>query len=100
MEDCGLTDLGFQGHPFTWSNGRKGKDNIQCRLDRAIASHSFLNRFSPIRVIHLPRYGSDHAALRIDLEADSGNLSRKRYHLFRFEEAWSRDSKCEETVKD
>ncbi|MCI11577.1 hypothetical protein A2U01_0032678, partial [Trifolium medium] len=70
MSDCGLAEFGFEGYPFTWSNGREGEDNVQCRLDRAMGTEDFANRFSPIRVLHLPRYGSDHAAVLIHLEAD------------------------------
>ncbi|XP_058758387.1 uncharacterized protein LOC131631620 [Vicia villosa] len=100
MDICGLSDLGFQGHPYTWTNGRQGDNNIQCRLDRAIASQSFLNRFSPHKVSHLPRFGSDHAVLKIELEVDLGSKGRRRVHLFRFEEAWSKDKKCEDSVRE
>lgn len=30
---CGLVDLGFAGHPFTWNNRRFEKDFICERLD-------------------------------------------------------------------
>ncbi|KAL9690658.1 hypothetical protein QQ045_011064 [Rhodiola kirilowii] len=26
LEDCGLTDLGFKGFPYTFTNGRMGDD--------------------------------------------------------------------------
>ncbi|XP_058746012.1 uncharacterized protein LOC131618873 [Vicia villosa] len=100
MELYGLSDLGFQVHPYTWSNGRKGNENIQCRLDRALASPNLQNRFSPIKVIHLPRFVSDHAVVRIDMEADLGANNRRRRHIFRFEEAWCRDMKCEAAVRE
>lgn len=79
---CGLTDLGFQGHPFTWTKGRKGEANIQCSLDKAFSSQSYLNRFSPTKVSHLPRFGSDHDVLRIDLEADLGEGNKRRKNFF------------------
>lgn len=34
----GLLDLGFTGHPFTWSNRRSGDSHIQERLDRGFAN--------------------------------------------------------------
>ncbi|GAU33808.1 hypothetical protein TSUD_221460 [Trifolium subterraneum] len=54
IDTCRLIDLGYEGHPFTWTNGRELEENIQCRLDRALATEEFINRFSPIRVLHLP----------------------------------------------
>jgi endonuclease/exonuclease/phosphatase family metal-dependent hydrolase len=68
VEACGLNDMGIEGYPFTWTNGRHGSENIQCRLDRALGTEDFLNRFSPWKVSHLQRYGSDHAAILIQLE--------------------------------
>lgn len=33
LADCGLTDLGFVGLPFTYDNGRDGNANVKVRLD-------------------------------------------------------------------
>lgn len=100
MELCGLNDLGFESYPYTWSNGRLSDGNIQCRLDRGLATESFINRFSPIKTLHLPRYGSDHAPLLFELEARSNEYQKKRNHIFRFEEAWSKDERCEDLIKE
>ncbi|CAK8544681.1 unnamed protein product [Lathyrus sativus] len=81
-----------------WMNGRGEGENVKCILDRSIATESFINRFSPIKINHLPRYGSDHVTIRIDLEADIFGHGRKERHLFRFEEVWSREPRCEEYV--
>lgn len=86
LDRCGLVDLGIEGYPFTWNNGRRGNENIQERLDRALVSNEFSNRFATIKVSYLPRYGSDHAVIRIELEADSNSKGRKRAHIFRFKE--------------
>lgn len=34
----GLIDLGFNGNPFTWNNGRGGCANIRERLDRGLVN--------------------------------------------------------------
>ncbi|XP_048498232.1 uncharacterized protein LOC125496733 [Beta vulgaris subsp. vulgaris] len=34
MDHCKLEDMGFIGHPFTWTNNRGGLENLQERLDR------------------------------------------------------------------
>jgi hypothetical protein len=99
MEVCGLSEFGFEGYPFTWSNGREDQENIQCRLDRAMGSENFLNRFAPIRVFHLPRFGSDHAAILIHLEADPNSRRKRRKRIFIFEECWAKDPRCEDVVK-
>lgn len=38
VDDFGLIDMGFTGHPYTWSKRRRGKANIQERLDRGFAN--------------------------------------------------------------
>lgn len=95
MDLCWLNDLGYEGHPFTWTSGRLDNENIQCRLGRSLASNIFINRFSPIKVSHLACFGSDHASIKIKLEVDVGNRERKSVRLFRFEEVWSKDPRCE-----
>jgi exonuclease III/ribonuclease HI len=99
VSNCHLIDLGFEGYPFTWSNKRGDEANIQCRIDRAMGNEAFVHRFSPIKVKHLPRFGSDHAAILIGLEAVTEWHNRRRKRLFRFEESWSKDSKCEDLIR-
>ncbi|GAU39667.1 hypothetical protein TSUD_60340 [Trifolium subterraneum] len=95
---CGQLDLGFIGYSFTWSNGREGVENVKCRLDRALTSQRFISEHSPIKVMHLPRYGSDHSAISITLNDVCSNISKKRVYLFRFEERWYKDNRCEQLV--
>ncbi|KAK2404541.1 hypothetical protein QL285_053869 [Trifolium repens] len=99
VEECGLLDPGFEGYLFTWSNGRQEGDNIQCRLDRTLITHEFQNSFSPIRIVHLPRYGSDHAAMMILLKNYDHLHKKKRIKLFRFEQVWTKDNRCEDEVR-
>ncbi|MCI22919.1 hypothetical protein A2U01_0044097, partial [Trifolium medium] len=99
MEYCGLTDLGFIGHPFTWTNGREGDENIQCRLDRAMATEGFINRYTPINVNHLGRFRPDHAAVAVCLEANPADDRRKIVYVFRFEEVWSKNDRCENLIQ-
>lgn len=78
LEMCGLMDLGYEGYPFTWTNGRKNEENIQVRLDRCLAKEGFINRFSPIQVSHLGRYGSDHAVIQLQVEVNSSSIARRK----------------------
>jgi len=60
----------------------------------------FHNCFSPIRVTHLAQFGSDHAAILVHLEVDPNAVRRKRVHVFRFEDIWSKDPRCEKLIKN
>jgi hypothetical protein len=45
LEDCHLSDLGFRGPLFTWSNGRTME-----RLDRAVANSDWCLLFNVVEV--------------------------------------------------
>lgn len=99
MEHCSLMEMSFLGYPFTWSNGRQGEDNIQCRLDRVCGNDEFMSRFSPIQVTHLPRFGSDHAVIMIELDMPVIENNRRRKRIFRFEGVWAKDERCEAVIR-
>lgn len=40
VDFCKFQDMGFEGYPFTWSNGREGDANIQLLLDRLLGQRS------------------------------------------------------------
>lgn len=93
-------DLGLEGYPFTWSNVIEGEDNIQAKLDWPLGNSGFINRFSPIKVTHLPRFRFDHAVLLIRLEAHWERARNPRLKVFRFEKSWSLDGSCEQVVRE
>ncbi|CAJ2652835.1 unnamed protein product [Trifolium pratense] len=68
-------------------------------MDRTLLTHDFQNTFSPIRIVHLSRYGSDHAAMMILLENHEHLNKKKRIKVFRFEQVWTKDNKCEDEVR-
>lgn len=86
ISNCGLIDLGFSGPRFTWTNMRKGLANVQERLDRVLCSRRWLNSFSEVRVLHLPRTRSDHCPLMVH----DGRQVRLPHStkLFHLQEAW------------
>ncbi|KAH7842466.1 hypothetical protein Vadar_005620 [Vaccinium darrowii] len=95
VDECGLTDLGFSGHPFTWRNNRLGEGLIQERLDRVLASHSWCNLYNYAAVSHLNTVGSDHLAIKLFLNP---NAPKPRVP-FRFDARWADDEEAHEVIK-
>ncbi|KAL0448379.1 UNVERIFIED_CONTAM: hypothetical protein Slati_1394300, partial [Sesamum latifolium] len=46
LTHCQLTDLGYAGHRFTWSNHRETPDTVRVRLDRACATANWQAMFT------------------------------------------------------
>lgn len=68
MNDHGLIDLGFKGHPFTWNNKRGGLANIQERLDKGLANERWSLMFPEVNVTYLVALQSDHKLLLLQME--------------------------------
>lgn len=60
VQTAGVLDLGYKGPAFTWSNNQPLSTLIMQRLDRALASVTWLTQFPSAAVYHLPRFNSDH----------------------------------------
>lgn len=93
---CGLIDLGYAGHPFTWNNRRYGKDFICERLDRALANEGWCNYFPNSKVFHLTTSISDHSPILINTNEHSNRSPR----LFRYEIAWSLEASFRKIVEE
>ncbi|CAL1374793.1 unnamed protein product [Linum trigynum] len=85
IQNLGLHDPGYQGDQFTWSNRRMGSACIRERLDRALCSQSWIERFPDTLVKHFTDQGSDHRAI---LVADKVYVRNTR-PLFRFDARWA-----------
>ena len=53
LSSCQLQDLGFKGHPYTWSNKRPGEANTKIRLDRGVANKEWTDKFQLSKIVHL-----------------------------------------------
>lgn len=79
---CDLSDLGFTGQPYTWSNCRRGPENIVERLDRVLANFEWRQIYPMAHVYHLPRYKSDHNPIVLKCEGGQehdNDLARPRH---------------------
>lgn len=85
-----------EGYPYTYDNGRGGVDNIQCRLDRALATLDWYDKFPNAKTLHLDREWSDHAPIKLRLNG-VGWRERRFEKPFRFEQA--EHNECEAIVQ-
>ena len=90
IDQIGWIDLGFAGNPYTWCNNRKGPATIKKRLDRSLASPSWINLHPKFFILHLPAYSSDHNPITLDTAFPSPFLHRP----FRFKAFWTKDPSC------
>ncbi|XP_072061977.1 uncharacterized protein [Arachis hypogaea] len=98
IQSNSLLDLGFDGHPFTWSNGKSGDRNIQERLDRALANVEWKELFSMTTVHHLEMFKSDHSLILIDSQGEKRKRKRGDYH-FKLEEICLLNKECYKVVE-
>lgn len=100
LEICGLLDLGYMGSPFTWSNGRRGEDNIREKLDRALSNAAWKTIYQKIHIKHLARYKSDHSPLIVYCEHKAQQQEgQRRQCMFRFEHTWMHHNEFQEILK-
>ena len=99
LDFCGLEDLHYVGHPFTWTNNQGGEANLQERLDRFVANASWKDLFGSSSVTHLEKRKSDHLpiVLNIRTHMQRGTKAKKK-KLFRFEEMWTKEEECGEVI--
>lgn len=98
IQDCGLEDIGYKGHRFTWTNNQSGNQNIEERLDRFLASTKWIQTFLDYKVEHLLRKSSDHCPILLDFKPKSASFGKKR-NFFKLEAMWFKDDSCKKTCE-
>ncbi|KAL4654499.1 hypothetical protein ACB092_01G383700 [Castanea dentata] len=97
LDFCALKDLGFSGLPYTWSNRRFDGSIVWVRLDRALASSDWFQKYPTARLHHLPGFSSDHKPIWLCTDNVSSRFYRQ-LRPFRFEAMWVTDERCEQVV--
>ena len=96
VDFCGFSDLGYCGIDFTWSNMQEDEYRIQLRLDRALATPKWIEKFEGMRVYHLVDSTSDHCALLLTASPPQRSSYAKRFH---FEALWTKNEACREVIE-
>ncbi|CAM8940407.1 unnamed protein product [Rhodiola kirilowii] len=96
LDECNLSDLGYVGYPFTFSNHRMGEAEVKVRLDRAVANAVWRQVFPSSVVSHMHLYVSDHQLIMLDTERKI--ITRKK-RFFRFEAMWLEHPKFAEAME-
>jgi hypothetical protein len=74
LASCGLSDLGYKGPKFTWSNGREGDDFTKERLDKAVANHSWCGLYPEAKVTVGTILWSDHSPIFFQLKGTEHSM--------------------------
>ncbi|KAH7690552.1 RNA-directed DNA polymerase protein [Dioscorea alata] len=82
MQDLCLLEPPAIGRKFTWTNGQA--DPIWVKLDRFLVNHLWANAYPRMTQKSLPRLGSDHVPIRLEVGLHSSTPRFLRYEL-----AWS-----------
>lgn len=97
LEECGLHDMELAGYSFTWERGKCTNNWIEIRLDRALASSSWLNLFKDAKLVNLKVSTSDHSPIFLEPVSTVSAPSRNR--KLKFENAWLREPVCKLIVE-
>lgn len=81
---CELVHVDTKGAEFTWVRRRGGRGNVEVRLDRCLASLSWLDCWDSFDCCTLPRLCSDHNPLLMSFS----NTFGAHQSLFRFRRMW------------
>lgn len=95
---CRFSDLGFIGLPYTWDNRREGDQNVKARLDRGLATDTFLDIYREVKVWNVQTTISDHSCLVVEY-LNHTNRRRKKKN-FRYENMWQRDPSYMALIRD
>jgi hypothetical protein len=95
VHDSGLIDLPMEGYPFTWTKGRKALNPTEERLDRAMASQSWLDEFPQFKLTNTIADRSDHSPILLRLTHRERQVTPR---IFKFENAWLEEPDIHDVV--
>ena len=95
LDEYGFRNLGFVGGKFTLCNGQRDGYTIWERLNRAVATIDWLEKFPDTKVVHLECGSSDHKPIVIF----PTGIPKKNQRPWRFEHMWLEEGGCHAFVE-
>lgn len=93
LEDNGLSDLGWKGRKYIWSNQHGDESCTKERLDKVMANSAWQENFGNKEVEVLISGRSDHTNILRSNHASPFNFGRNNI-IFRFEVHWTLDKRA------
>jgi hypothetical protein len=93
LMECGLEVLGLSGDIFSWK-----RDRIRERLDRGVATGSWMTMHPTDGIQHLEFIKSDHRSILLNTEMQMAQ-SNNRSKVKRFEARWVQENGFREKVQ-
>ncbi|WJX96618.1 hypothetical protein P8452_77796 [Trifolium repens] len=97
VQDSRLVDLPMEGYQFTWTKGRRVQNPTEERLDRALATQSWLDKFPQFKFINAIADRSDHSPILLRLIHQTKEFKAR---IFKFENAWLDEQDLNGVVQD
>jgi hypothetical protein len=87
IDQIGLIDLEFAGNPYNWCYNKQGLATIKERLDRSLASLSWIHLHPEFSILHLLACFSNHNPITLDTAFPYPYL----HTPFRIKDFWTKD---------
>lgn len=102
VQASNLVDMGFKGHPFTWSNRKHGAHYIEERLDRVLCSKDWSSNFMDSLASNLIHWVSDHCPVLFEVKerCNKNKYVSRSFPRYHYEDMWSSYEACKNIVKD
>jgi hypothetical protein len=98
VQDVGLVDVHMEGYPFTWFKSLGTPRAIEEKLDRALATNSWMQMFPNAKLESLVAPSSDHFLILLDKIPVARSHSSKR--TSKFENAWRIEDGLNDVVRN
>ncbi|XP_027124181.1 uncharacterized protein [Coffea arabica] len=90
-----LSELGFEGEPWTWCNKWDNAGEVKERLDRILIDSGWKETYERAKCTHIHVEASDHCMMLLEIEPIRRNWKRRFY----FDRKWLEYKEVREVIK-